>query len=328
MTIAYLIVLVPINWLVFWSIGKLEWAWIAAPMIAMGTMAAVVKMAQLDIGFARSQTEIGVLEMSSEYARGCLDRYTALYTSLSTTYDIHSDNASMVILPFATDPTAAPRVAVSRDTVTYSNEPKVRLSDFEVSSNSTGMLHSEEMLDLGGAVSYKAHVSANTARRDDALEISNGTKFPLEQAVAVRRTADGQYQTARIGSLPAGGIARVKFGDSSDTDQQRIPPTDSAGDSGRKLPSFDLEGLCELVRSERHLQPSETRLVAVIKSPLAGLQVEPASSQTPRGATLVVAELVEPPFSDPVPDVNSRRDVVNASDMSPDEAPQASPSTP
>ena len=35
----YLLVLVPLNWLVFWLIGKVEWAWIAAPLIASSARA-------------------------------------------------------------------------------------------------------------------------------------------------------------------------------------------------------------------------------------------------------------------------------------------------
>ncbi len=42
----------------------------ATPIIALGGMAAVVKMAQLDIGFARAQTELAVLELQSGYPRG------------------------------------------------------------------------------------------------------------------------------------------------------------------------------------------------------------------------------------------------------------------
>ncbi len=41
---------------------------------------------------------------------------------------------------------------------------------------------------------------------------------------------------------------------------------------------------------------------------MPGLTVDPAASQTPRGATLVVASLQEPPLPEPRPDVNTRRD--------------------
>jgi hypothetical protein len=48
----------------------------------------------------------------------------------------------------------------------------------------------------------------------------------------------------------------------------------------------------------------------MIDKPMAGLQVDPAASQTVRGATLVVANLQFPRDKDPEPDANSRRDFV------------------
>ena len=66
----YLLVLVPLNWALFWAIGRVEWAWIAAPLIAIGGAYAVVRLAQLDIGFARSRTEIAVLELHPQHPRG------------------------------------------------------------------------------------------------------------------------------------------------------------------------------------------------------------------------------------------------------------------
>ena len=102
--VLYLVVLVPVNWGVFATIGRVEWAWIAAPIIAVGGMAAVVKLAQLDIGFARSQSEVAILELHNGYPRGHLTRYTALYTSLSTTYDVNPEERTTLILPFSADP--------------------------------------------------------------------------------------------------------------------------------------------------------------------------------------------------------------------------------
>src|SRR5262249_41547520 len=68
----YLFVLVPLNWAIFWLCGRVEWAWIAAGLIALCGVAAVVKLAQLDIGFARSQTELALLELHGGYPRGHL----------------------------------------------------------------------------------------------------------------------------------------------------------------------------------------------------------------------------------------------------------------
>ena len=96
----YLLVLVPLNWFVFWLIGTVEWAWIAAPLIALVGAAAVIRLAQLDIGFARSRTEVAVLEVQGGYERAHLTRYTALYTSLSSSYTLAFDEPSALAVPF------------------------------------------------------------------------------------------------------------------------------------------------------------------------------------------------------------------------------------
>jgi len=96
----YLVVLVPLNWVVFRAVNRVEWAWIAAPVIAFLGTWALVRMVQLDIGFVRSQTEIALLELQGPYQRGLLTRYTGLYSSLSTTYEVTYEDPTTVALPF------------------------------------------------------------------------------------------------------------------------------------------------------------------------------------------------------------------------------------
>ncbi len=84
----YLLILVPVNYLIFRLIGRLEYAWLAVPLIAFGGAIWVARAARLDIGFARSQTEMSFLEMQPGYSRGHLSRVVAIYNSLSNTYDI------------------------------------------------------------------------------------------------------------------------------------------------------------------------------------------------------------------------------------------------
>ncbi len=84
----YLLILVPINYLIFRLMGRLEYAWLAVPVIAVGGAIWVARAARLDIGFARSQTELAVLELPANYSRGHLTRIIAIYNSLSSRYDI------------------------------------------------------------------------------------------------------------------------------------------------------------------------------------------------------------------------------------------------
>jgi len=87
-------------------------------------MVGVVRLAQLDIGFARSQTEIAMLETYGGHPRGHLTRYTALYTSLATNYTLRSDDPATVILPFASDAGARRLAGLSRIPSPCTRRPK------------------------------------------------------------------------------------------------------------------------------------------------------------------------------------------------------------
>jgi hypothetical protein len=311
MLVCYLAVLVPLNWLVFRVLRRVEWAWIAAPIIALGAMAVVVKEAQLNIGFARSQTELAVLEMQNGYPRGHLTRYTALYTSLSTTYDVNAEDSTAFVMPFAAKTDFTPLPGQSFDTVTLHTDPKIQLTDFPVSSNSTAMLHGEQMFDLGGGIAYS----------EDKDELSNNSKYDLARAAILRRTADDKVEWAWVGNLAAGSSIKLSW-KPVDNDGGKHPEWnfELAAAGVTDGPKLSLEGLAKIVRNAKLLEPGETRLVGLIEQPLPGLNVEPAASQTGRGATLVVCNLTHPQLELPKADVNSRRDF--GPDINPEEQPE------
>ena len=60
----------------------------------------MIRLAQLDIGFARSRTEIALLEVQGGYDKAHLTRYTAVYTSLSSSYRLAFAHHSALALPF------------------------------------------------------------------------------------------------------------------------------------------------------------------------------------------------------------------------------------
>ncbi|HEY5314330.1 MAG TPA: hypothetical protein VIK18_17485, partial [Pirellulales bacterium] len=92
----YLTALVPVNWLVFKLIGRVEWAWAAVPVVALAGTAAVIWSAQLNIGFSRARSEVGVIELQPDCDRAHLTRYTAIYSSLGARYRLQFDDPSAV----------------------------------------------------------------------------------------------------------------------------------------------------------------------------------------------------------------------------------------
>ncbi len=199
----YLLVLVPLNWVLFRIIGKVEWAWIAAPIIAIVGAFLVVKLASLDIGFARSQTRLSLLEMHGDYERGHLSEYSALYTSLSDRYSLISDNTTALSLPFGRlnpDQAESKLKQTIRGVKMSYNRDGNRMDDFLVQSNFTDFLHTEMIHDTGGVISLNA----------DNSKLGNSTVFDLSGAGVIRKVA-GKYQLAWVGDLGSGQSIDLNF---------------------------------------------------------------------------------------------------------------------
>lgn len=202
----YLLILAPVNWGFFRLIGRVEWAWIAAPLIAIGGAFAIVRLAQLDIGFARSRTEIAVLELQGDYSRGHLTRYTALYTALATAYDLVFDDDSAFAMPFPPEMNYQRPAMEKLYTVHYRRDKNLSLSGFQVNSNATGTVQSEQMWEMKGPLQLVG---------DDAqgMAVKNSTQLALNDVGIIRRTEAGLYQTAWVGTLPAGEVAPLSWDD-------------------------------------------------------------------------------------------------------------------
>ena len=296
---AYLVVLVPLNWLFFNAIGRIEWAWAAAPVIAILCAVAVVRLAQLDIGFARSVSEIAVMELQRGYSRAHLTRYTALYTSLSTTYDLQFDDLSSLVQPF---PDADFRMVPgqTRSTVTYRRNEDVRLGGFTVSSNTTDMVHSEQMYDLGAAIVLG---ESSLGRK----QVVNRTNLNLSDVGIlynqVSEDGEARVRICWIGDLPAGQSASVSFGPFQGVEALADEREKASGQtvSGQ----LDLASLFELAEDPEYLEPGEIRLVGRVTSLLEGRSIQPTASQT-QIETLLVAHLEYGKFPEPQPDENTR----------------------
>ena len=362
----YLLVLVPLNWLVFRGLGRVEWAWAAAPVVAIVSTVVVIRLAQLDIGFARSQSEIAVVELQGDYGQAHVTRYNALYTSLATSYDMYLDDPGAAVLPFPT--VSRPEqfrlsLGQSLRRLTYRRGEQVSLSGFPVGSNSTGLIHSEEMLDLGGGI-----VLIEDA--DGPPRLTNQTGLNLYGAGLMRKTASGELQTAWLGTLPpgTGGNGKRVQEASTPIEWQAFDATeskavkkgtgsdpageDAAENGGRETPvplshtlwadereqspitaakpppgALNLRRLIELGQDPADLAPGEVRLIAWSDNELPGLTIDPAAPQS-RRAAMVVAHLAYGLGDAPKADVNAKSKPADRSGeavMTNDENPNAKP---
>ena len=223
MLLVYLLVLVPANWLLFRAIGKVEWAWAAIPIISIAGAITVVKIASLDIGFARSNTQVALLEVHDGYHRGHLSQYSALYTSLSTNYAVELDNASGIALPLGSkNDSSVASNEVERKRLTFNQSLTNRTENLQIQSNSTGLLHAEWFQDLGGdfrlqfsneKLKAESEPEDTEAEPDSVFDpeekdfanfsIQNLTALDLTSAGVIARDLEGNYLTGWIGDLTA-----------------------------------------------------------------------------------------------------------------------------
>ncbi|MEX0613626.1 MAG: hypothetical protein WD229_16025, partial [Pirellulales bacterium] len=309
----YLVVLVPINWLIFHTLGRIEWAWVAAPVIAVIGTLVIVERARLDIGFVRAQTEIALLEQQPDHPRAHLSRYTALYTSLSTTYDLEFGNLTTLAAPFPTRTDFRMLRGQGFQNIGFQRYDNVRLVGLPITSNSTGMIHSEQMVTLDGAI----QIGESAALR--SRQIENRSQLTLRSACVVHRpTSEAGFEGRWIGEMLPGQSAPLSM---PSLDPAKAPFAEHRAEEQRLQQSerLNLEPMFRMALEPKYMEEGEIRLVARVDDVLPGQTIKPSASQL-RGATLVVVHLeyAKPPA--PRPDSNTRQDVKAEVEESADDA--------
>jgi hypothetical protein len=315
----YLIVLVPLNWMVFYALGRIEWAWISAPIIALVGTVAVVRQAQLDIGFVRSQTEIALLELHGDHPRGHLSRYTAIYSSLASSYDLEFDGDAAVATPFPVRDQDDPRptgLIDSLSTVAFEKYDKTRLRGVQVASASTQMIHSEQIVALPGPM--RLFASSNNPQ---LLQLQNKSGYDLSDAVVVHRQASASgndvLRGCWLGAMRKEASAPLSW-TSLPRDDDQLPFNQERQEAAalERVKRLNVNPLLKLAfqfpAADDPWQGlrDEYRLVARIDQVLPGAVASPAASQQ-AGATVVLAHLKLGDADFHELDMNSPSDVVD-----------------
>ncbi len=217
---AYLFVLVPLNWLLFRFIGKLEYAWLAAPLIALAGVFVIARGVRLDVGFTRSQNTLQFLELHNHYPRGVLSSYHALYSSLTTNYQaVYSDDTNNPLnsaknsgvlcpMPAHTIGRAANRTRMLEYKI--ADEKGNGFHSFPVLSNTTGMLQAEEIIELPGSLSITPTPntpSPNTSTSDPAnsttiWNVTNNSPLNLQHVALLGIDSQNQFQLGWVETIP------------------------------------------------------------------------------------------------------------------------------
>jgi hypothetical protein len=265
----YLLCLVPLNWVVFRTMRKVEWAWYAAPTIAVIGAIAVIRLAQLDIGFVRSRTEIAVIETQPAYDRAHVTRYTGLYTSLSTGYDVTFPDATSVALPFSSDPSADELRLAEEKTIDFRQHRQSSLHGLPIASNSTGLVHCEQMIPLDGPI---------TLDDDGTSVVTNRSTWTLQSAILVQRDAD-HFQMWLLGPIAANATAQIPEQAATDEELEEFLEQTSVTSVTAPKGEVSLRQLYRLALEPRHLNDGDLRLIAWTDAEIEGVSISPASNQ-------------------------------------------------
>lgn len=306
----YLACLVPLNWIVFRLIGRLEFAWIAAPIMALIGVAVVTKIARLDIGFARRNTEISVLEMYGGYNRAHLTQYLALYTSLSTNYSIEFPETDSAALPLGDISRNQLRAAagIRNLRTNYGRAEGVTLEPLTVYSNSTEMLHAEQVLSLEGALI----LGSSDESGNGPPAIKNESGLEIRSALVLRRTRESGLELAWIGDLDSGQAATLNFQpatkealaekwDRQPVTQSQQPDMDVG--AGTENESLWIGGVLHEIVIKTPLVDGQTRLFGYTNERPSQLTVVPKEDQFD-GRCIVVVHLTPEQLGDVQPDKN------------------------
>ncbi|QEF99193.1 hypothetical protein Mal15_32540 [Stieleria maiorica] len=284
----YLIVLVPLNYLVFRLMNRLEYAWFAVPLIAVIGAIFAARQARLDIGFARSTTELSILEGHAGYPRAHLTRMIGIYNSLSSRYELQFRTVDGIAAPLDAEPD--PNTSIE-PVIRTSFEEGPSLADFAVNSNRMRYVHAEQMVDLGGVIQF-----------DGDRTLTSDADVEFMDAFLIRKNDDGQTEVAVVGTLVRDQTKTVEFRKSD-----RVTIADD-------LPMHSDDLIARLARSE--VIPNGTsRLVARIDGSLPGMEISPTASQQ-SAQTIVIMHLHHADLREPVADKNLVSDFrrVNRSD--------------
>jgi hypothetical protein len=234
-----------------------------------------------------------------------LSRYTALYTSLSTTYELEFPNVTTVAAPFPTRQDFQMLPGQGLQAVDFQRYDDVRLTGLPISSNSTGMVHSEQMVTLDGGIQL------GTSQATSGQQIENRSKLKLQSACILKR--DGAALRGMwIGEFLPGKSVRValKTLERGEPAFATDRTTEGRTQSAERL---NLEPMFRLALDPQMLEDGETRFVARVDEVMPGQAITPSASQV-RGATLVVAHLGYAPLPQPRKDQNTRQDLKGIED--------------
>lgn len=273
--IAYLIAVIPINWLICRVVfRRKEWTWALVPVVALGFAITVERVAARNLGFDTAADEIDLLELEGNYPRGHLTRVGSLYSGGRTEFSLaFPDDPTALALPMNMGRSIRGEDVARSSWLSY---PVPTLVDLGVQPRSQSMYRAEQMTPLAGGVRLEGEGRSRV--------VKNETNLELRDAVLVEHLGRDSRIETWLGVIAAGSEARVEGG------PEHTERVASAG--GFEPPRALLDELATAYEP-REENRGEVRLVAWTPGSARGEVIEPAVDRH-RGFTLVVVHLKRP----------------------------------
>jgi hypothetical protein len=277
--LAYLIALVPLNWLVCrYVLGRREWAWAVVPALALGFAIGVERAAAYDVGYDLACDEIDVLELFGGYPRAHLSRFASLYSTGRVRFNVSYPN----------DPTALALPLISgsylkgeeSSTAVWRSTPVPTLEGYQVQPRTLGMFRAEQMANMPGSVTL--------ATDQGPRRVVNDTDLELRDAVLIDLNGPKDRAETYLGTIGPRASVEVKA--------QPAPQPQPAAHEGPAHAAVLKE--LRAYYEDRPENSGEIRLVAWSPKPAGGQKIEPAVDRH-RGFTAVVVHLRQGPPPSP-----------------------------
>jgi hypothetical protein len=188
------------------------------------------------------------------------------------------------------------------------NDSKLKLSGFQVESNSQGLVRVEQQLNLGGAMELLGN-------EEQGFDLKNGTNLILRDVFIVQLHADNEkYYSIHLPEVAAASLTPFKFSETGEdklnvnaltADSAVLQAELSTGETGElKLGRFT-----QLAFEQLSLLPGEIRLIAWVDNEIPGVSYNPPSAQV-NAKNFVIAHLRRAAFPALSFDQNALQDIV------------------
>ncbi|MGC4004718.1 MAG: hypothetical protein QM811_17010 [Pirellulales bacterium] len=296
MLLTYLGVLVVLNYGVFRLFGRVEYAWIAAPVIAIVGSLAVIKMAQTRYrlrAFANGNRRAGMLRRSPARTLDALHG-SVLVPLDHVRIDVRRSRRGRVAVRRARRQSADRRADARRD---ESNRRNHQLAQgFKSSRIRTPCCIASRCSTWAARSSRpRSTITAKSASPTGRRSISPPSWRCKKSPTKIRC----ELTAARIGDLPAKGeavaawtrpgkTAESAFFDDAWKSYADQPDTATSGESATTIP---LESVLRTLAAEKSLRVGDVRLIAIVPRQLPGMTVSPTAAQSDRSTTVVVSHV-------------------------------------